>query len=545
MRSPVALLVIGLALSGCAGGKPAAAPDPFHLGSHHFAITSSSPTAQQAFDRGLTLAYGFSHRAAEDEFRKAIAADSTCAMAWWGVALVNGPHINFALVPPDNAKVAWEALTRALALKGNATDKERALIEALAQRYADPQPEDRRPLDEAYAAAMREVWARHPDDADVATLFAEAAMDLRPWNLWTAEGAPQPGTEEIVATLERAMELNPAHPGATHLYIHAMEASLHPEKAVAAADRLRDLAPGASHLTHMPAHIYARVGRWSDAALANQRAIRADSVYRLAYPKPGFYALYMAHNDHFLAWSHMVEGRSAQAIAHARKMVAEIPPDFLGEYRPFADGFMVFVPEVLMRFGRWEEILAEPEPAAELPLSTALWRFTRAVSLTALGRLDEAEAERRTFRQAAAAVPEGYGFGNNSAADLLAIASHLLDGEIAAKRDRFEEAIASLEAAVKVEDGLRYDEPPDWLQPSRHTLGAVLLRAGRHAEAEAVYRRDLERYPENGWALYGLARALRLQEKDAEAAAVEARFEKAWGTADVKLGSTCFCQPHV
>jgi tetratricopeptide (TPR) repeat protein len=531
-----------LALAGC--GTPARV-DPFNLGAHHYAVTASSPAVQSAFDRGLTLAYGFSHRAAEDEFRRAIAIDSTCAMAWWGVALVNGPHINFPIVPPDKARTAWEALTRARALESSASGKERALIEALAKRYADPQPQDRRPLDEAYAGAMREVAKRYPDDADIATLFAESMMDLRPWDLWTADGKPQPGTEEIKTTLERALKLAPAHPGANHYYIHVVEASLHPEEGLAAADRLGGLVPGASHLVHMPAHIYARVGRWADAEEANRRAIRADSVYRVAHPRPGFYAMYMAHNDHFLAYAAITRGRSAEAIAHARRMVKSVPPDFLAEYAPIADGYMIFVSEALMRFGRWEEILAEPAPGDSLPLSKALWHFTRAVALTALDRPAEAAKERQTFRAAAAALPKGYTFGNNSAADILSVASHLLDGEMAARRERFPEAIASLEAAVKVEDGLRYDEPPDWMQPARHTLGAVLLRAGRYAEAQAVYLEDLHRYPGNGWGFYGLGRALRLQKKDVEARRIEERFEKAWERADVKLGSTCFCQPHV
>jgi len=539
------LPLVSLSAAGCSNTRGSASHDSFDLGTHHFAVTTSSPAAQEAFDHGLTLAYGFSHRAAEQEFRKAIAADSTCAMAWWGVALVNGPHINFPIVTPDKAATAWEALTRALALESSASPKERALIDALAARYADPQPEDRRPLDEAYAAAMRGAARAFADDADILTLYAESMMDLRPWDLWAEDGTPQPGTEEIQATLEKAIEIDPMHPGANHYYIHVMEASLHPEMALASADRLRDLVPGASHLVHMPAHIYARVGRWSDAATANERAIRADSVFRLTHPRPGLYALYMAHNDHFLAYADITLGRSASAIEHARKMVQGVPDDFLTEYTALADGYMIFVSEVLMRFGRWDEILAEPAPAENLPLSKALWHCTRAVALTALDRPVDARKERELFQTAALAVPEDYTFGNSSAADILSIASHLLDGEMAAKEDRFDESIALLEAAVKVEDGLRYDEPPDWMQPVRHTLGAVLLRAGRYADAEAVYREDLRRYPENGWSLYGLARAMRLQDRNEEAEEVEARFDKAWSQADTQLGSTCFCQPHV
>ena len=272
-----ALAAVALGAPSCAGKEkavPAAAKaagsgtatDPFNLGSHSYRVTTSSAGAQRAFDRGLTLAWAFDHGAAEREFRKAADLDPKLAMAWWGVALVNGPHINFPIVPPDNAKTAWEAWRRAKALAAGAGETEQALIDALGKRYADPQPEDRHPLDEAYAAAMRDVWKKHPNDADVATLFAEAAMDLRPWNLWTRDGRPQPGTEEILATLAAAMKLDPRHPGANHLYIHAVEASPEPAKGIAAADLLRDLVPGASHLVHMPSHIYARVGRWEAAA---------------------------------------------------------------------------------------------------------------------------------------------------------------------------------------------------------------------------------------------------------------------------------------
>jgi tetratricopeptide (TPR) repeat protein len=543
----VIALLLAVVAGGCSGGgrRTSAGADRFGLGTHTRRITTSSAEAQRAFDRGLTLTFGFAHQAAEKEFRRAAALDTTCAMAWWGVALVNGPHINFPLVPPDKAKVAWQALSRARALAPHASETERALIEALAKRYADPQPEDRRPLDEAYAAAMREVWKAHPGDADVGALFAESMMDLRPWDLWAAQGTPQPGTMEIETTLERVLELDPLHPGANHYYIHVMEASPHPEKALAAAYRLGDLVPGASHLVHMPAHIYARLGRWEDAVSANTRARVADSVYRVANPRPGFYAMYMAHNDHFFAYAAMMEGRSAEALQAARDMVSAVPEDFLRDYAPIVDGYMVFVPEVLMRFGRWNEVLAEPEPAKELPLSRALWRYTRAVSLTALGRAEDARRERAAFLQASALVPKEWTFGNNKASDVLAVATGLLDGEMAARRDDFDRAVASLRQAVKVEDGMRYDEPPDWMQPVRHTLGAVLLRAGRYAEAETVYREDLARYPGNGWALFGLGRALRLQKKDAEASQVEARFKAIWAHADVTLGSTCYCQPGV
>ena len=541
MKHPVSafLLVLLAALASCTSTPTGG------LGGHTFKITTKSREAQRAFDRGLTQAYAFAYSAAEDEFRAAAAADPQCAMAWWGVALVNGPHINFPLVPPDNAKTAWEALTKAQALAPKTSEREQALIGALGKRYASPQPANRRKLDEAYAAAMREVWKAHLKDADIATLFAESMMDLRPWDLWTLEGRPQPGTNEIVSTIETALRLNPKHPGANHLYIHAVEASSDPGRAVPAADRLRNLVPASGHLVHMPAHIYARMGRWDDAATANVHAMRADASYRAKHPRPGFYAMYMAHNAHFLAYTAMMQGRSADAIRHARQMVRDVPEDFLTEYGPIADGFMIFTSEALMRFGKWEEVLAEPEPRAELPLARALWRYTRTVSLIALGRLAEAEQEKSAFHAAASRVPRDAFFGNNSAHDLLAIATHMMDGEMAAKNGQFDKAIVALRRAVALEDLLRYDEPPDWIQPARHTLGAVMLRAGRHAEAEQVYRNDLARYPRNGWSLFGLSKALRLQGKEAEANEADRQFKQAWMKADVKLESTCFCQPGV
>ncbi|HVP15123.1 MAG TPA: hypothetical protein VMS88_06240 [Terriglobales bacterium] len=544
---PVVLLSVLLAGCGVAGKRPARGSHAgaYGLGSLHHPVTTTSPAAQVAFDRGLTLSYAFSHRAAEEEFRKAIATDPSCAMAWWGVALVNGPHINFPMVPPENAKTAWDALAHARALEPRVSEPERAYIEALAHRYAMPQPEDRGPLDAAYASAMREVWRAHPDDPDAGALCAEALMDLHPWDLWRTDGTPQPWEPEIQSTLEQVMRLDPRHAGANHFYIHVMEASPHPEKALASANLLRDLVPGAGHLVHMPAHIYSRVGQWSVASEANREAIVVDSVYRAAHPHPGLYAMYMAHNRHFLAYADMMQGDSAEALAAAREMVQGVPPDFVRDFAPVVDGYMIFVSEALMRFGRWQEVLAEPEPPANLPLSRALWHYTRAASYNALGRAREADAERAAFQVAAAKVPKEWTFGNNPASAILAIAAHVLDGEIDSRRGRSETAVRELRAAVKIEDGLRYNEPPDWMQPSRHTLGAVLLNAGRYPEAEAVYREDLARWPENGWSLYGLSRALRLEKKDAEAAPVEARFRRVWAKSEIKLGSTCLCQPGV
>lgn len=543
------LVTVAVALGGCATRHDASGPPStgrlYHLGNHSFRVTAGNPEAQRAFDRGLTLAYAFSHRAASEEFHRAADADPKCMMAWWGVALVNGPHINFPAVPPENARAASEAIGKAMALSASApaTPLERDLVLALEKRYADPQPADRGPLDTAYADAMRAVSGKYPDNADVAVLAAEAQMDLHPWNLWMASGEPQPWTPSIVEDLERALRLNPRHPGATHLYIHAIEASPHPERALAAADRLRDLVPGASHLVHMPAHIYARVGQWEKAAIANDKAMKVDEVYRATFPQPGFYAMYMAHNTHFLAFTAMMRGHADEAVRLARAMVASVPDEFVKGQAPIADSYMIFVSETLMRFGRWDEILAEPRPRPGLPLSLALWHFTRAVALTALDRPAEAAAEREEFRSTSAAVPSNWRVGNDAASSVLAVAAKQLDGEMSARAGREAEAIATLREAAALEDGLHYDEPPDWLQPVRHTLGAVLVRAGRAAEAETVYREDLAKYPGNGWSLYGLSRALKAQGKAEESRDALGRFRKAWASADIKPDSSCLCLP--
>jgi tetratricopeptide (TPR) repeat protein len=532
------------------GGAASAAPTPaerFHLGAHSRRVTTASPDAQKAFDRGLVLSFAFSHSAAEEEFRRAVEHDPKCAMAWWGIALVNGPHINFPAMTPEGTKKAWEALARAKALVSAADpvlgEDERALVAALSSRYAAPPPADRAPLDAAYADAMRALARARAQDADVQALCAEALMDLHPWDLWQADGSPQAWTPEVLETLERSLAADPKNPLALHLTVHAREASPTPEKGLFAADLLVDLVPGAGHLVHMPAHVYARVGRWADAAAANLRAIEADAFYRTQHGNPGFYYVYMAHNHHFLAFTAMMRGRSAEAIAAARAMVAGIPEAFLKDMAPVADGFRIFPSEALMRFGRWDDVLAEPEPQDYLPLSRAMWRFTRAVAANAKGQADAAQAERAAFREAATKVPKEWTFGNASAAAILAIAAKVLDGEIDAKAGRFDPAIATLREAVALEDALRYDEPPDWIQPVRHTLGAALMAAGKAADAEAVYRDDLKRWPENGWALRGLASALHAQGKHDESKALQARADRAWADADVKVTSTCLCLP--
>lgn len=512
------------------------------LGRHHREVSGASGVSQRWVDQGLVFAMSFNHDEAIRSFTAATEADSGCAMAWWGIALANGPHINNPVMSEAQGRAAWVALDRARAAATNATPVERDLIEALARRYsADPSAE-RGPLDLAYAGAMRAAWKAHPRDPDVGWLCAEALMDLHPWDLWTAEGSPRPWTTEILQVLDAVLALDPGHPGANHLNVHAREASPRPEEALASADRLRRLVPGIGHMVHMPAHIYVRVGRWADASEANRRAIRADRDYRARSQRQGFYNVYMAHNRHFLSWSSQMEGREREALEAARGMLAALPEDFVRESAFFADGYMAIAMQAQMRFGRWDEILATPEPPDHLPITRAYRSYARATAMAALGDVAEAQAEQAAFRQALAGIGEELIVGNNPARNVLAVADRQLEGEILNRQGRVDEAVATLREAVRLEDGLVYNEAPDWMLPIRHALGAVLVRAKRWAEAEAVYREDLVRLHGNGWSLWGLARTLRAQAREAEAARVEADFHRAWKRADVSLESTCYCQ---
>lgn len=516
------------------------------MGSHTRRVTTSSPLAQRYFDQGLTFAYAFNHDEAIRSFTEAARLDPTCAMAWWGISLCHGPHINNPAMTPEASAAAWQALTQAqaAAASGGASPLERALIDALAQRYSNPPPESRAMLDENYATAMRELWRANPTDADIGCLCAEAIMDLHPWDLWHKDGSPKQDAEEVVATLEAVLRLNPEHPGANHLYIHAVEASARPERAVAAADRLRTLVPASGHLVHMPAHIDIRMGQWEQACESNRRAVIADARYQKLSPRQGFYRVYMAHNHHFLSFACMMQGRQAESLSAARDMIAGVPEEFLTDAAPLIDPYLSIELDALMRFGKWKEILALPEPRATLPITRAMWRFGRAVSLAALGRIDEAHAERDRFLEARKAVPEHAIMAINPAHKVLAIAGHMLDGEIALAEKNYDVAITALRLGAAIEDDLLYMEPPEWLHPIRHPLGAVLIQAGRYAEAEQVYREDLKAWPENGWSLFGLAKSLRQQGKLAEADAVDQRFRAAWKHADTPITSSCLCVKH-
>ena len=526
-----------------------AAKEPLYagLGSYSRKITTDSPEAQRYFDQGLAFLHGFNHRAAIHAFQEAAKLDPECAMAHWGVALACGPHINFTAVPPPAAELAWKELNLARKNAANPSPVEQALIDALAKRYANPQPEDRSGFDRAYADAMREVWKKFPDDPDVGALFAEATMDLRPWDQWTPEGEPQPGTDEILATLEAVLRLNQKHPFANHLYIHAVEASPNPERASAAADRLRNLQPGLAHNVHMPSHIDIRTGQWLKAVDTNVRAVEADQRYRRIFgPAKGFLNVYVAHNRHMLAYAAMMTGQRDLAIKHIRAMVAELPPDFLKENALQAEGFVAMPLEVMVRFGLWNEILNQPDEYFDyMPFTRSLHHAARAIAFAAKGDIDNARKAQSVFRQRAKLVLKEESLGNNSCEAILGIMTPMVEGEILLAEGKIDDGIQQLRSAIDKEDALKYDEPPGWLIPVRHSLGAVLMRQRRFAEAEEVYREDLKRLPGNGWSLLGLAESLRKQKKNAdEAAHMQAKFEKVWAKADLGITSSCLCQPR-
>jgi tetratricopeptide (TPR) repeat protein len=511
------------------------------FGGYHRQVSTESAEAQQWFDQGLQLLYGFNHDEAIRSFQHAAEIDPDLAMAHWGEAYAHGLHINNPVMGQAQSEQAYAAAQDALAKIDHASPVEAALIRAVVHRYEMPVPEDRAHLDEAYAAAMEQVWAQYPNDADVGALFAESLMNLQPWDLWEKDGTPKGRTLEIVATLERVLEINEQHPGANHFYIHTVEASNEPQRAVAAADRLQTLVPGSGHLVHMPAHIYARVGRWQDASDANVRAIAADRAYFEKAPEPDFYALYFIHNIHFLSWSAMMEGRYETAIDAARELERDIPQGFLKEWTFIADGFMPVVYHAMLRFGKWEDILAEEEPEDYRRLSLSLWHYARGIALANTDRVSQAREELAAFEAVAATVPEDWVVGNSAAADVLDVARHMLKGEIAYKSGNPEEAFVLLRKGVELEDTLSYDEPPDWMQPVRHALGALLLAEGRHDEAKAVYLEDLTKYPENGWALLGLSKAMEAAGEDTTA--VDARRARVWTRNDVRPVASCYCHP--
>jgi tetratricopeptide (TPR) repeat protein len=512
------------------------APRLQNLGSYTFPVSTKHKDAQLFINQGLNLSYAFNHAESGRAFREAARLDPSLAMAHWGQALVLGPNINAAMQPTDEAP-AYAAIQKANELKAGATPRERAFIEALSARYSG-KPEDRAARDQAYSDAMRKVATDYPDDLDAQVLYVESVMDLRPWGYWMRDGRPHEGIAAAVAKIEDVIAKMPAHPGALHLYIHLLE-SVQPGKAEAAADRLQPLMPAAGHMVHMPAHIYQRVGRYADAMKSNELAIAADEDYITQCRAQGLYPMgYYPHNLHFLWFAATFDGQGRVAIEAARKTASKVDPEALKSL-PLLAAFKVVPYFALTRFGKWDEMLAEPAPAPGNAYLTGTYHYARGVALAAQGRVADADRELATVRKIAAdKALDAPLFSPNTAASVFAIAPEALAGEIALARKQYDTAIGHFERAVRLEDGLVYTEPSEWHYPPRHALGAALLAAGRASEAETVYWDDLRRHPENGWALFGVVEALKAQKKTGMAAIVEARLTAAWARADVQLASS-------
>jgi tetratricopeptide (TPR) repeat protein len=543
MRAHLALpclAALALAATPVRAAEESAAKLLDGLGTHHRDVGASEP-AQKFFDQGLVLSYGFNHAAAEQAFREAARLDPRCAMCFWGVALVLGPHIN-AGMESVAVSPAWEATQEARRLAAGAKPADRALIEALARRYSPMPGADRAPLDRAYADAMRQVAARFPKDADVVTLTAEALMDLHPWDLWEKNGTAKPWTAEILTLLEQGQALDPRHPGANHFYIHAVEASKHPERAMKSADRLRDLVPGAGHLVHMPAHVFIRTGRYWDAVEANRRAIDADRKTAQVSCHGSLYALgYVPHNVHFLWAAAAFAGAGGVAVDAARQTAAGVDTTKLREPGlGVLQHYWVTPLYAYVRFGHWDEILETPEPDADLVYPRSIWRWARGVAHVRRGDLDAAAADLAALETLSSdpALGKVVIFDLYDTTGLVAVAREHLAGELAFARGEREAALSHLRSAVALEDALHYDEPPPWALPTRQILGAMLLEMGRPSDAETIYRADLEVYPENGWSLRGLSRALAEEGRPEAAAAAESRFRKAWAQSDFELESS-------
>jgi tetratricopeptide (TPR) repeat protein len=506
------------------------------LGDLHHPVTTSNPEAQQFFDQGLRLIYAFNHDEAAKSFHRAAELDPKMAMAYWGIAEAVGPNYNDP-ADPDRFKQAHEAIQKATELAGKASASEGAYIAAMAKRFpADPKA-DLRQAAEQYHEAMREVVKQFPDDLDAATLFAEAGMNLHPWGLWHVDGAPEAGTQEVVATLESVMKRDPNHMGAIHYYIHAVEASPHPERALAGANKLAAMAPAAGHLVHMPGHIYIRTGDFDSAVKTNELAAAADRKFIQAHGSEGLYpAMYYSHNLHFIAACSSMDGDYAEAHKAATMLTQNVAPHV--KAMPPLEGFMTVPMAVEIRFQKWDQILSMPQPDPSMQSVTVFWHFARGLALAGKGKIPDAEAEYRTVSAAEAATPPDAVFQmpiNNKTKDILKIAENVLGAKIAMAKHDANGAIAQLRQAVSIQDTLKYGEPPDWFFPVRESLGAALLLNGNASEAEKVFRDDLDRNPRNPRSLFGLREALKAQNKAYDAQFVDKQFQAAWKGPDLKL----------
>ena len=506
------------------------------LGSHHHRITTSNSQAQRLFDQGLVLVYGFNHGQAIRMFQRAAELDPKAPMPLWGIALAYGPNINDFEMDRDRAKTADEYVRKAQALAANGTARERAYIDALSKRYSSDPNADLKQIQVAYKDAMAALATRYPDDLDAQTLYAESLMDLRPWQLWTRDGQPADVTGEVMRVLESVLKRSPIHPGANHYYIHTMEGSPDPGKALASARRLETLVPAAGHLVHMPAHIYARTGQFVASANSNAAAAAIDERFmQRTQTRRGLYPLmYYNHNVHFESYAASMAGQFARAKRTADKLTANVTP-YIAEM-PMLESFVPQQYYVLLRFAKWDQILALPAPAPSLPLTTLIWHYARASAYAAKANLAQAREEEQRFVQGAAMVPPDTPVGTlNTAGQFFAVARPLIEGRIAVAAGDLPAAVERYQVAVAAEDRLAYDEPPTWFYPVRETLGAALLASGKAAEAERLFREDLKYNPGNGRSLFGVWRSLEAQGKKAEAARARSEFQRVWAVADVTL----------
>jgi len=508
-----------------------------NLGEYHRSIATDAELAQAYFDQGLRLQYAFNHAEAIRSYQEALRLDPDCAMCWWGIALASGPNINAQMDSAAGA-AAWSAITTAQELAEEGPAAEKALVGALAQRFAADPKAARPPLDSAYARAMGVVATSFPDDPDALTLYGASLMNLSPWFYWTGDYAnrePREDTPTMLASFEKALVLNPDHLGACHYYIHSVEAA-YPERAVECADRLARLMPGAGHLVHMPGHIYIRVGRYADAVTQNEHAVHADETYIQDQRPGGLYpTAYYPHNYHFMWFAATMAGMSDKALYAARQVAPKVPLEVAKQIY-WIQNVLVLPQLAMVTFGDWEGVLAEPMPPEDLHNATAMAHYSRGIAFAATGRRSEADAELEAVRL----IGNEIGAGDDSEGPeiVVAIAGHALAGEIALRTGDAAGAVPHLETAARLEDGMLYDEPPVWYYPIRHSLGRALLEAGRPAEAEKCYREDLVRFPANGWSLIGLAEALEDQGRTADAEAVRAEFRMAWEAADIELTSS-------
>jgi tetratricopeptide (TPR) repeat protein len=503
------------------------------LGSYHRPVTTTNELAQKYFDQGLRLVYGFNHEEAARAFREAVRLDPGLAMAWWGVAYTLGPNYNLAMDPKLNG-AALEAVQKAQSLQGGASEQERAYIAAIATRYSADVNAARAELDRRYSNAMRELHTKYPDDNDAAVLYAESLMDLRPWQLWTSDGKPQEGTTEILSVLESVLARDPNHPGANHYYIHAIEASRTPEKGTLSAERLKTLVPGAGHLVHMPAHVYMRTGNYSGAMEANANAARVDEAYFARTKEQGMYSIiYYTHNFQFLSAAASMLGQSQKALDAAAKAVSSAAP--MAGHEPMAEYVLPWSLYTMARNAKWDDILKQAKPADVTPSTVAMWHYSRGLAFIVKGDLTAGRRERQDFETARMKVPADLMLNVNKAHDMLSVAAEVLDARLAAASNDRKAAIAHWKQAVERQDRLVYDEPPAWYYPVRESLGGELLRDRQFAEAEKVFRRDLQVNPDNPRSFFGLSEALKEQKKNSEADQYRQRFEKAWQSADVEV----------